>query len=68
MTKPNLTQLEQHAHRTLTDKQFAAFILWNRGAGIRRIADLLDVSVSTARDRLDRALRNLGDQLKEDRT
>lgn len=53
------TRLRQLAETTCTPKELEALILWNRGAGYRRVADQLGISVSTARDRIDRATRKL---------
>lgn len=50
---------ENLAAELCTPKELEAFVLWNRGAGYRRIADLIGISVSTARDRVDRARRKL---------
>lgn len=50
------TSIEARALELLTDRQFQAWILWHRGAGYRRVAKLLGISTSTARDRIDRAL------------
>lgn len=52
-------QLLQLAERICTPKEYEAFTLWQRGAGYRRVADQLGISVSTARDRIDRANRKL---------
>lgn len=62
----DLTPLEQHAHATLTDQQFAAFLLWNRGAGYQRVADQLGISRSTAVGRIRRAMRNLGGHIDQE--
>ena len=56
MTTP---KVEQIAAEVCTAKELEAFILWNRGAGYRRIADLLGISFSTARDRVDRSRRKV---------
>lgn len=55
----------QIAERVCTAKELEALILWNRGAGYGRIADMLDISPSTARDRVKRARRKLLPHLPE---
>lgn len=54
-----MVKVEEIAASCCTTKELAAFVLWNRGAGYRRIADLLGVSTSTARDRVERARRKV---------
>jgi DNA-directed RNA polymerase specialized sigma24 family protein len=53
------THIEQIAADVCTDKELAAFILWHRGAGYRRIGNLLGISWETARDRVHRARRKI---------
>jgi hypothetical protein len=47
--------LERTARLVCTQREFEAWQLWNRGAGYRRVMHLLDVSFTTARDRIQRA-------------
>lgn len=54
-------ELRDLAKSICTPKEYEAFVLWQRGAGYRRLADQLGISFSTARDRIDRALRKLRD-------
>jgi len=48
----------------LTDKQIAAYELWEDGLGYGRIADLLHISPSSARDRIHRSLRTIENALE----
>lgn len=45
------------ANTQLTPRQLAAYKLWEEGLGYRRIATILNISTSAARDRINRALR-----------
>ncbi|MDQ3672699.1 MAG: hypothetical protein M3364_09745 [Actinomycetota bacterium] len=47
------------AERVCTEKELAALKLWDAGAGYRRVGLMLDISTSTARDRVQRALGKL---------
>lgn len=58
-------KLERLSEQICTPKEHEAFVLWNRGAGYRRVADQLGISFSTARDRVHRALRKLADHFPE---
>lgn len=52
-------ETEELARQICTLREAEAFILWNRGAGYRRVANLLGISMTTARDRIARARRKL---------
>jgi DNA-binding CsgD family transcriptional regulator len=53
------TSTRQTAERVLTRKQLDVFKLWMSGVGTARIAIMLDVSQSTARTHLARAMQKL---------
>lgn len=56
MTDRDQRELEERtARQVCTEREFEAYFLWSRGAGYRRIAQLLGISFSTARDRVHRA-------------
>lgn len=61
MTPRRPPTIEQIAADVCTTKELEAFLLWNRGAGYRRIMDILDISFTTTRDRIDRARRKITD-------
>jgi len=48
----------------LTDKQIAAYELWEDNLGYTRIANLLNISPSSARDRIHRSLRTIENALE----
>ena len=52
-------ELRELALTVLTAKQMEALKLWDAGAGYRRIGVQLDISPSTARDRVQNAVRKL---------
>lgn len=59
---PHIIQL---AKQTLSPKQFEAWQLWEiEGLGYSRIALKLDISTSSARDRIHRAIRALEPHLE----
>lgn len=47
------------AERELSPRQLDVFKLWMAGCGYKRIGVMLDISPSTARDHLARALQKL---------
>jgi DNA-directed RNA polymerase specialized sigma24 family protein len=53
------------AERELTARQLEALVLWEDGLGYTRIAAKLGISVSAARDRIHRALRNIETALEK---
>ncbi len=54
------------AERVLTDRELDALKLWLAGAGYRRIARVLGIAPTTAKDRVERAQRKLADTLGDD--
>lgn len=59
-TKPDtLSPTERIALELCTEKELTAYLLWSRGCGYRRTATLLGISLSSARDRIDRARRKV---------
>lgn len=60
MTSLRLTDREwATAKDVCTERQVLALDLWRRGAGYRRIGDLLDIDESTARQHVKRGRRRL---------
>lgn len=51
--------IRELAEAVLTPKQLEAYRLWEDGLGYSRIADLLGISTSSARDRIHRSLRTI---------
>ena len=56
------------AEQVLSVKELEAMRLWAAGAGYRRIARILGIAPTTARDRIERGHRKLAEHLdrKED--
>jgi predicted DNA binding protein len=54
------------AERVLTAKQLEALKLWDAGAGYRRVARMLGIAPTTAKDRVQRALEKLASALDQD--
>lgn len=52
-------EIRELAQELLTAKELDALKLWDAGMGYRRIAVALDISPSTARDRVQNAIRKL---------
>lgn len=52
-------ELRELAQSVCTPKELEALRLWDAGAGYRRVGLMLDISPSTARDRVQRALRKM---------
>lgn len=57
-------ELRELAERVCTAKELEALRAREAGAGYRRIALMLDISVSSARDRVQRALAKLERELR----
>jgi len=53
------------ARQVCTDKQILALDLWRRGAGYRRIGQLLDIDESTARQHIKRGRKRLELELEQ---
>lgn len=51
--------IKRAAEENLSHEQLEAYRLWEDGLGYRNIAAMLNISVSSARDRIHRAIRNL---------
>lgn len=58
--------IRQTAERVLTEKQLDAYKHWENGLGYGRIATLLGISPSSARDRVHRALSAIERHLERD--
>jgi len=52
-------EVRELAERVCTRKELEALKLWDAGAGYRRVALMLGISPSSARDRIVRAVRKL---------